>query len=241
MPLVEKHFGAWTGGGRPAPSQAPPEPPRRTRRQVYLIDRPGAPQSQIRIGSIGVARSTPDYFTLQVLNTVLGGSFTSRLNLNLRERRGYTYGAGSVFDMRRAPGPFSASAGVQTDKTAESLTEFFNELTAILEPVPADELERAKNYVALRFPGGFETTGDIARRLEEAVIYDLPEEYFSQYVQRIQAVTSADVQRAARRYIQPDRMAVVVVGDLATIEKPVRALGLGPVVKMTVDELFVGR
>ncbi len=238
LPLLTSAFGAWTGRGS-VPIEVPlTTPVERARREVYLVDKPGAPQSQIRIGSVGVARSTPDYFPLQVLNTVLGGSFTSRLNLNLRERRGYTYGAGSFFDMRHAPGPFSASAGVQTDKTGESLTEFFNELTGILEAVPEDELERAKNYVALRFPGGFETTGDIARRLEDAFVYDLPDDYFSRYVRAIQAVTAEDVQRVARRYIQPDRVAVVVVGDLATIEAPVRALNLGPVTTITVDQVF---
>ena len=130
---------------------------------------PGAEQSQIRIGAVGVARSTPDYFALQVLNTVLGGSFTSRLNQNLREEHGYAYGAGSRFDMRLAAGPFTASAGVQTDKTAESLTEFFNELEAIAAPIGADELAKAKNYLALGFPGDFETLGDLAARLEELV------------------------------------------------------------------------
>jgi len=238
MELLTTHFGSWSARGGAPPSITLPAAPSRNRREVYLIDMPGAAQSQVRIGSVGVARSTPDYFPLQVLNTVLGGSFTSRLNMNLRERRGYSYGAGSFFDMRQAPGPFSASAGVQTDKTAESLTEFFNELNGILKPVPADELERAKNYVALRFPGGFETTGDIARRLEEAVVYDLPDDYFSHYVQAIQAVTAADVQRVAERYVMPNRVAVVVAGDLKTIEAPVRALELGPVNVMTVDQVF---
>src|SRR4029077_3842284 len=109
-------------------------------RQVYLVDKPAAAQSQIRIGTIGVARSTPDYFPIQVLNTVLGGSFSSRLNMNLREQHGYAYGASSAFDMRVSAGPFYSAAGVQTDKTADALKEFFNELTGILKPVPPDEL-----------------------------------------------------------------------------------------------------
>src|SRR6185436_8733504 len=121
------------------------------------------------------------------------------------------YGAASSFDMRVAAGPFAAMAGVQTDKTIESLKEFFNELNGILQPVPAEELARAKNYVALRFPGGFETTGDISRRLEEVLTYHLPENYFSRYVSSINAVTGNDVQRVARTYIQPDKLAVVVV------------------------------
>ena len=185
-----------------------------------------------------MARSTADYFPIQVLNTVLGGSFTSRLNNNLREVHGYTYGAGSSFDMRGAAGPFSASAGVQTDKTADALKEFFNELNAILKPVPADELARAKNYVSLRYPSAFETTGDVSRRLEDALVYKLPDDYFAKYVQNIQAVTAADVQRVAQKYIQPDHLAVVIVGDLKTIEPGVRALNLGPIKVMTIDDVF---
>jgi predicted Zn-dependent peptidase len=238
LPLLETSFGSWKASG-PAPGEtvlptaAPP-----ARRQIYLVDKPGAPQSQIRIGTIGVARSTPDFFSIQVMNTILGGSFSSRLNLNLREKRGYTYGAFSGFDMRLSPGPFSAQAAVQTDKTSESLTEFFNELKAILKTVPADELARAKNYVALRFPTSFETTADIARRLEDAIVYRLPDDYYARYVQSIQTVTAADVQRVAQKHIQPDRLAVIVVGDRKTIEPGIRALNLGPINVLTVDELF---
>ena len=205
---------------------------------MYLIDKPGAAQSQIRIGLIGVGRSTPDYFALRVLNTILGEAFTSRLNNNLREVHGYSYGASSSFDMRSGAGPFSAGAGVQTDKTAEALKEFFTELEAILKPVPPDELARAKNYVALRYPSAFETTGDISRRLEDMIVYHLPEDYFSKYVQNIQAVSAADIQRVAQKYIQPGKFTVVVVGDLKTIEPGVRALNLGPVKVMTIDEVF---
>ena len=173
-----------------------------------------------------------------MLNTVLGGSFSSRLNNNLREVHGYTYGASSTFDMRADAGPFFAAAGVQTDKTSEALKEFFVELNAILEPVPAEELARAKNYVALRFPSAFEATSDISRRLEDAVVYKLPDDYFAKYVQNIQGVTAADVQRVAQKYIRPDRLAVVVVGDLKAIEPGVRALNLGPIKVMTIDEVF---
>jgi len=238
MPMLEKSFGSWKAPAGAAPAQAIPAVDEPAARTVYLVDKPGAPQSQIRVGWIGVPRSTPDYFPLTVANTVLGGSFSSRLNMNLREKHGYSYGASSQFDMRASAGPFVSGAGVQTDKTAEALKEFFNELTAIREPVPADELARAKNYVALRYPGGFETTGDISRRLEDAVVYHLPDDYFSAYVQKIQAVTSADVQRVMQKYSQPDRFAVVVVGDLKTIEAPVRALNLGSVKTLTIDDVL---
>jgi len=237
MPLLEKSFGAWKGAGAAVVEKLPAVEPPKTR-QVYLINKPGSPQSQIRIGSIGVSRSTPDYFPLTVMNTILGGSFTSRLNNNLREVHGYTYGAGSGFDMRLGAGPFYAAAGVQTDKTAEALKEFFNELNAIPKPVPAEELSRAKNYVSLRYPSAFETTGDFSRRLEDALVYRLPDDYFAKYVQNIQAVTAADVQRVAQKYVQPDRVIVVVVGDLAAIEPGIRALNLGQVTVMTIDEVF---
>jgi predicted Zn-dependent peptidase len=239
LPLLEKQFGGWKApAGSTAAHVHQPAPPTRTEREIFLVDKPNAPQSQIRIGAVGVPRSTPDYFPIFVMNTVLGESFSSRLNMNLREKHGYSYGASSMFDMRSDAGPFAAFAGVQTDKTAEALKEFFNELNGILAPVPADELDRAKNYVALRFPGGFETTGDISRHLEETLIYHLPDDYFSRYVQNIGAVTSADVQRVARRYIQPDREAVVVVGDRKTIEGGLQALKLGPVTILSVDDIF---
>src|SRR5262249_25338349 len=191
-----------------------------------------------RIGWIGVARSTPDYFPVQVMNTILGGSFSSRLNMNLREQHGYTYGASSQFDMRTYPGPFAAAAGVQTDKTADALEEFFNGLNRIRKPVPAEELARAKNYVALRYPGTFETTSDIARRLEDAIVYHLPDEYFSKYVQNIQAVTAADVERVAKKYVDPEKLAIVIVGDRRTIEAPVKALNLAPIKVLTIDDVF---
>jgi predicted Zn-dependent peptidase len=171
-----------------------------------------------------------------VLNTVLGGSFTSRLNQNLREQHGYAYGAGSGFDMRRVSGLFVASAGVQGDKTAESLVEFFKELTGILEPIPKDEIVKAKNYLALSYPLEFETSRAIAAQLAEAFVYDLPEDFFSSYVQRIQGITAADLQRVAKRHIQADRFAVVIVGDRKSIEAPVRALKLGPVSFMSAEE-----
>jgi predicted Zn-dependent peptidase len=237
LPLLEKHFGGWKAAAPPAratvPQAAQPSPG-----QIFIVDVPGAQQSQIRIGWVGVARSTPEYFTLQVLNTVLGGSFTSRLNQNLREEHGYSYGASSRFTMRLAPGPFSASAGVQTDKTSESLREFFNELNGITKPIPAEELTKAKNYIALGFPSDFESISDLAARLEELVIYRLPDDYFERYVASVQSVTAQAVQKASAAYIQPSKFIVVVVGDRKVIEPGIRALKLGPVRVMTVDEAF---
>jgi zinc protease len=233
---LESAFGAWKGT---APASSPvPEAAQLTARRVHLIDKPGAAQSQIRIGWVGVARSTPDYFALRVLNTVLGGAFTSRLNQNLRETHGYAYGANSTFDMRGSAGPFYAAAGVQTDKTAEALTEFFKELEAIRQPIPADELDKAKNYIALRLPGNFETTQSMAGSLAQMFVYNLPADYYATFTDRIRAITPADAQRAAERHLQPDKFAVVVVGDLKVIEPRIKALNLGPITTVTVDEVL---
>jgi zinc protease len=173
-----------------------------------------------------------------VMNTILGGSFSSRLNLNLREDKGYSYGAASGFGMRLSPGPFVAQAGVQADKTAESLVEFFKELDGMAAPVPADELTRVKNLEALGFPGAFETAAGMAVQLADLVVYNLPESYFDQYVPRVQAVTQADVERSAKQHLTPNQFIVVVAGDLATIEQPIRNLKLGPVTVVPVDQIL---
>jgi len=238
MPMLEKSFGGWKFDGIAPLVAAVPMAPQLKSRQIYIVDKPDAPQSQIRIGWVGVARSTPDYAALEVLNTILGGAFTSRLNQNLREQHGYTYGASSAFDMRQSAGPFLAAAGVQTDKTGPALQEFFNELNGIVKPIADAELQKSKNYVALGFPGEFETTGDLARKLEELVVYNLPETTYSDFVTAVNKVTAADLQRLAARYIQPDKMAVVVVGDRKQIEAAIRALNLGPVNIVSVDDLF---
>jgi predicted Zn-dependent peptidase len=237
-PLVEQRFGSWKAeGAMPAalPVRNSPQP---GKRQIYIVDKPGAAQSQIRIGLVGVPRSTPDYIALDVLNTMFGGAFTSRLNQNLRETHGYTYGAFSMFDMRKAAGPFFAMAGVQTDKTADALKEFFVELTNILKPIPADELDRFKNYAALGYAGEFETNSQLAAKLEGLAVYNLPEDEFSTYVGAVQKVTPADVQRVAKQYLLLDRLAVVVVGDRATIEAPIRATNLGPVTVVPVADVM---
>jgi predicted Zn-dependent peptidase len=238
LPQLEKHFGGWKAPGALAPRAAVSSAPQLTASQITIVDMPGAAQSQIRIGWVGVSRSTPDYFTLQVLNTILGGSFTSRLNQNLREEHGYTYGASSRFDMRLSAGAFQAGAGVQTDKTSEALSEFFKELNAIRQLVGPDELAKAKNYVALGFPGEFETLGDLSAHLEELLVYGLPDTYFNQYVGNIQKVTAAAVQQAATKYIDPGRMAIVVVGDRKVIEPGIRALNLAPIRVLPVGEAF---
>jgi zinc protease len=234
--MLEKSYGTWKGATPAAPAST--EAVQLKTRQVYLTDKPGSAQSQIRIGWIGVPRSTPDYFPLRVLNTILGGAFTSRLNMNLREKHGYAYGASSTFEMRAASGPFFAAAGVQTDKTAEALQEFFKELEEIRKPVPASELEKAKNYLALSFPRNFETTADVAASLAQQFIYNLADDYYATFTRRVLAVTADEVQRAAQKYIQPDKFAVLIIGDRKAIEAKVKALNLGPIRVVTVDEVM---
>jgi len=237
MPMLERAFGSWKGA--PAGSRATAtDAPQLTARHVYVVDKPGAAQSQIRIGWVGVARSTPDYFPLRVLNTILGEAFTSRLNTNLREVHGYAYGASSRFDMRSRAGAFYAAAGVQTDKTTDALKEFFNELTRIHDPVEPGELDKAKNYLALLLPRSFETSRGTADALAQAWVYDLPADYYATYGEKVRAVTAADVKRVADRYIQPDKLAVVIVGDRKTIEPGVRALNLGPITFVEPTEIM---
>ncbi len=201
---------------------------------VYLIDKPGAAQSSFRIGSIGVPRSTPDYFPINVMNTTLGGSFTSRLNQDLREDKGYTYGASSRFDMRKYAGPFTASAEVVSAKSDSALIEFMKQFRDIREPVPETELAKTKRYLQLELPSSFETNGQIASRLSDVALYGLPPDYYNHVVDQIAAVTQADVQRVATEYIDPLHLAILIVGDRKSIEAPIRALNIGPVVLLDV-------
>ena len=230
--LFPARLGGWPRGAvTPFPqgkAQAPAS------RSFYLIDKPGAAQSVIRIGEPGVARSTPDYATIQVLNTILGGAFTSRLNQNLRETHGYTYGASSGFAARRLPGYFVAAASVVTAKTDSSLIEFMKELRRIRDDsVPQAELDKAKQYITLQLPGAFETTGGAAARFRDVLVYNLPLNWYERFGPAVNAVTAAQVQRAARRYIDPDHFAIVVVGDRAQIEAGIKALNEGPIVYRT--------
>jgi len=221
-------FGGWQRGDVPPLTYA--EPPKAGTTTIYLIDKPDAAQSSFRIGAVGVPRSTKDYFALSVMNTILGGSFTSRLNQNLRETRGYTYGANSRFDMRRAAGPFSASAEIVAAKSDSALLEFMKELNGIRQSVPATELSRAKRFLQLQLPGNFETTQDIAFQLIPVVLYGLPLDYYNNYVQNIEAVTQADVARVAQQYINPASLVVVIVGDRKSIEPGLKAAGVAPIV-----------
>ena len=190
----------------------------------------GAAQSQISIGSVGVPRTTEDYYPLLVMNALLGGQFTSRVNMNLRENKGYTYGARTSFDYRRGSGPFSATAGVQTAVTKESVVEFLKELRGIRGDIPVTqtELDFAKQSIIRGFPRSFETPEQIAGRIGTLLLYGLPANYYDTYIQNVSKVSVADVQRVAQRYLDPDKMAILVVGDRAVVEKGLREIdGVG--------------
>lgn len=187
----------------------------RSRRRMLFVERPGASQSEIRVGHLGVPRQTPDYYSLLLLNAGLGGSFSGRLNLRLRQQLGYTYGARSSFDMDRDAGTFACESSVQGDKTAASVREFMTLLEEIRgdKPLDASELELARGTLTRGYARHFETPRQLAGAVAQTAIFGLPDDRFEQFVPRINAVTPADLADAARRRIHPDRLITVVVGD----------------------------
>lgn len=225
----------WTGGT--AKTIAIPEAPKPKGFQIYLIDKPGAAQTELRFGHPGVARNTPDYFPIEVMNTILGASFTSRLNTNIREEHGYAYGAGSAFAMLQGKGIFLASSAVQTDATDKAITEFLKELNAIRE-VSASEVEKARNYVALGFPANFESIEGIASQVGDMVFFKLPETYLNTYINEVLRVSEAEVERVAKTYIDPKNMVLVVVGDKAKIEAGIKSLKLGKITYLSKEEVL---
>ncbi len=203
---------------------------------IYLVDKPGAAQSSVSIGQVGLDRSNPDYYAVQVMNAILGGGSTGRLNMNLREDKGYTYGASSRFTYRRGAGPFSASSEIQTISTKEAVQEFLKELNGIRgsRPITPTELEVNKQSFIRRFPAGFETVGGISNQLANLVTYGLPDTYFNDYISKINAVTIDDVNRVANKYLDPSKMAIVIVGDRKVVEAGLKELGL-PVIYVDTD------
>ena len=229
LPRLEKGFKGWTQGTIPALHMPPT--PSRAERTVYLIDKPGAPQSEIRIGYPALSRDTPDYFPVQVMNRLLGGQYSSRINLNLRERHGYTYGARSGFVFNRQPGPFIASGGFVSNKTDSSIREILYEIDRTrADGVTKEELEFSKKGMEGSFALSFETPLQMAMALQAIVLYKLPDDYFTTYLQTIDGVTLGDVQLVARQYLDTSRMAILVVGDIRDIRAGVDALKLGPTV-----------
>jgi zinc protease len=226
--LAAERFGDWTGPV-PAPARETAEP-RSHELQIVVVDRPGSVQSEIRVGHVSVDRATPDYFPIVVMNAILGGAFSSRLNMNLRERHGFTYGVSSGFVMRRQPGPFLVSTAVQTEVTAAALREILHELRAIRQQsVTPAELDDARAYLAGTFPLGLQTTSGVASRLAEIAAYRLPLDYYDDYRERILAVDAESVLTAARERILPDSLAIVIVGDASVIRTSLEELALGPI------------
>ncbi len=225
---LDKALSGWTPGE--VPPLTIPAPPAITARRVYLIDKPGAAQSEVRIGYPALARSTPDFFPVYVMNRMLGGQFTSRINLNLREKHGFTYGARSSFDFRKGVGPFTASSGIVTDKTDSALVEFLYEIDNMREKgMTEEELAYVKKGLIGNFALNFETPAQLAGMMQNIILYGLPDDYYSTYLQNIESVTTGDVLRVSKKYLDSSKMAVVVVGDLATIRPGIESAALGEI------------
>jgi predicted Zn-dependent peptidase len=227
---AERLFGDWRADGaatigRPADAGAV------TSRFVKVVDRPGAVQTEIRIGHTGVPRKSPDFHALSVLGAILGGLFNSRLNMKLREEKGYTYGASAGFDMRRARGPFAARAAVNTEVTVAAVTDAVAELDRIREaPVTPAELTAARDFLIGVFPLRFETPGPVVGSLGSLFVHDLPDDELNRYRAAIEAVTADDVQRVARERIRPAESAILLVGDLSAFREELEAAAFGPLV-----------
>jgi predicted Zn-dependent peptidase len=224
--LAGDAFAGWEGASDGEPSDASPLP---ERVPIAIVPRRGAPQSELRIGHVAVARHTPDYHALVAGNMVLGGQFVSRMNLNLRERRGFTYGARTAFDFRRLPGPFSLQVSVQTSATAEAIRESIGEIDAIrgARPITADELALGVAALTRGYARNFETADQIARSIMQLALYDLPDNYFAEFVPRIERVTPEEASRTLARHVDPRRLTTLVVGDVDVVGDDLRALGYG--------------
>jgi zinc protease len=231
--LVTRTLGAWAPGDEPPRPVVTPRPIDTS--TIYVIDRPQAVQSEIRVGHLGVPRSCEDYFPLSVMNAIFGGVFNSRINLNLRERHGYTYGARSQFAFRRQAGPFVVAAPVRNEVTRESVSEIVSELRRIRTgDIDDRELDDTKSYLMGVFPATVQTAADIASRLLDMELYGLPDDYFDRYRETIAAVTREDITRVANKYLDPDRILIVIVGSVSAIREPLGTLGM-PIREMDID------
>ena len=223
--LVEKAFGGWQRGMPLRPNLGMPE---MTRARVVIVDKPGTPQTQVRVAGIGAPRSSPDFRALQVMNNALGGLFSSRINMNLREEHGYSYGTYSQFVFRRSAGPFVVAGGIRTDATAPAVSEILKEIAAMTgKPMTAEELQKAKDALANSLPGSFETSVNTVNSFSNIFIYDLGLDYYTRYAQEVTAVTAEQALAVARRYLMPDRLIVIAVGDRSVIEPQLQKLNLG--------------
>ena len=225
--LAEKAFAGWQKGAPVRPALSAPET---TRARIVIVDKPDAPQTQLRVVGVGAARSSPDFRPLQVMNMALGGLFSSRINMNLREQHGYSYGTYSQFVFRRSPGPFQVAGGVRTDATAPAVAEVFKEIEGIRrEPLAADELQKAKDALANSLPGAFETSANAVNSFSNVFTYDLGLDYYNTYARQVNAVTAEQALNVALRYLDPAKLMVVAVGDRKVIEPELQKLKLGEV------------
>jgi len=233
---IERTFTTWTKGGDQA-SFNYPKPPARGPATIYLVDKPGAAQSVFNIGLPGPPRNTPDYFALQVLNTILGGQFQSRLNYNIREVHAYSYGVNSSFAYGKGPGPFRAGGAIESDKTSLALLEFMKELRGILgeRPITDEELTTAKDALIQRLPGGFTSINGIGGNITNLVVQGLPDDYYQNYAPKISAVTREDLLRVAKQYLDLEHLAIVIVGDRAKVEAGLKATGVAPITILDID------
>lgn len=227
--LVERAFGGWQATATPLPDPMSFPTPATPVNRIALVHRAGAPQSELRLGHVAVPRSTTDYHALLVLNMVLGGQFVSRVNTNLREQKGYTYGARTSFDFRRGRGPFVLSTSVQSEATVDAAREALAEIHAIRgeRPVIRQELETGRAALTRGYPRNFETAEQISRGAAQLALYDLPDDYFSTFVPRVLAVDEAEVTRVAEKHIDPSRLLAVIVGDRDKVAPGLPGLDLG--------------
>ena len=242
-PMLEQRFGAWRAPAGAAPKKNISTVALQPKPRVFLVDRPGAEQSQILAVTVGPTRADPDHIRFVALDTLLGGNFVSRLNMNLREDKHWSYGAGTRITDAVGQGTFRAGGGVQTDKTAESMVEIRKELRDVIGARKPDdaELKFAKDSIAIALPGNNETSGEIADSYAEIVTYGLKDTYWNDFVGDLTALTPADVNASAGKLVHPDALTWVVVGDLSKIEKPIRALNFGEVTVLDADGKAVGK
>lgn len=229
-PVIEKALAGWARGGEhPAFNYPTVAEPKAT--TIFLVDKPGAAQSTFAIGRPGPPRNTPDYYALQVMNTILGGMFQSRLNANIREEKGYSYGVNSGFAYGKGPGAFRAGGDIVTAKSDAALVEFMKELRGILgaRPITDDELTTAKDALIQRLPGTFASVSSINTAITTLWTQNLPDDYYQQYANRVAAITKDDVMRVAKQYVTVDHLAIVIVGDRSVIEAPLKATGIAPI------------
>jgi len=234
--LVERAFGGWAhapGAARSA-DRAIDKTPQAPANRLALLHRPGAAQSELRIGHVAVSRSTPDYHALLVLNAVLGGQFVSRINMNLREDKGYTYGVRTSFDFRRGPGPFALAASVGSEVTVEAILEALSEIRGIRgdRPVTRQELETGRAALTRGYPRNFETAEQISRGAAQLALYGLADDYFTTFVPKVLAVDEAAVTRVAQAHIDPARLLTVIVGDREKVGPSLPRLELGTVAEV---------